>query len=138
MNKSNLFSYLITGIFIFTLSAICILMLNITNKTAIAQDALVDEQFVISFINEKIKRAKSVEIKKDDTSDILALEDGSSYVTYLYNNDGYLCELYVPAGREFDMEYGDRICSMEKLDMDLIDGLLVINENYYLNLEGKP
>ncbi|MDD3021766.1 MAG: DUF4860 domain-containing protein [Alphaproteobacteria bacterium] len=137
MNRKNLLNYAAGALFVFTLSAICTLVLTITDKSAQANDALVNEQLVTSFVTEKIKRAQKVEVTKNEGRDILILKDGSQYVTYLYSQSGYLCELYLPSSQGFIDEYGDWVCPVGQFDLRIEGKLLVVNGDYYLDLEGK-
>lgn len=137
MNRNNLLHWTVGALFIFTLSAICVLVLAITDKSSQVNDALVNEQLVTSFVTEKIKRAQDVEVAKIEGRDILVLRDGSQYATYLYSQDGYLCELYLPLSQGFMDDYGDQIYPVGQFDLKIEDKLLVVNGDYYLDLEGK-
>lgn len=137
MNRKKIIPYLSGTIFIFALSCVCVLILTITQKSSQANNSLINEQFVKSFINEKVKRAQQVEIQQIANKQVLLLKDGSSYLSYLYLDHGYLEELYLLASRDFNATYGDPICPVATLSLAIEHELLIINNEYYINLAGK-
>ena len=137
MNKKSILIISISAIFISTLSSICLMVLTITNKTTQTNEILVDEQLLDSYVLEKVKRAQTVALTEDGNRDILVLKDESAYVTYIYQEDGYLWDLYLLASQDFNPDYADKICPLETFELSQDQNFLVVNEDYYLSLEGK-
>ena len=50
--------------------------------------------------------------------------DGRDYVTRIYCHEGWLMELFTPAGGGYAPEDGEKILPLEELDMELDQGLL--------------
>lgn len=56
--------------------------------------------------------------------------DGKDFDTYIYENDGMLCELFIEAGTKIDLSWGTKINDIETFEIEkLSDKLIEIRTN---------
>jgi hypothetical protein len=122
---------------VFTVSVLFVLIsgANVYKTAATTISESYDLRTAEAYIASKIRHSDAlgsdgeplVAVKKLDDIDVLALYeeyDGGRDVTYIYYNNGYICELYTSADSAFDVSLGEKIIAAQELELSL-DGPLL-------------
>ena len=124
---------------IFALCVLAVLLLGARGYQRLTQRGResYDRRTAAQYIVTRVHQADSRDALSLDGS-ILELTEvigGEAYVTRIYCHDGYICELFTPAGTDFLPEAGERILPAQAVEFSLDGGLLtaVITDS-----SGKP
>lgn len=120
---------------VFVVSAISVVLLAAETYRHIVRSAQenYDTRTAIEYVTEKVRQAdasNAVSVGTFDSRNALILEqnlDGSTYRTYLYENNGQLCELYLKDGTAATAASGTAILSLSAFQAQQVsDHLLAI------------
>ena len=128
------FIFPIALFFVFASTALIVLLAtsNIYQNITETSEASFQQSTTLSYISEKIRQNNSVDgeniyLCKFDGCDALAIAqdyNDISYVTYIYELDGDLKELFIQKGITASAQTGTTILQIQKLQMkELSDGL---------------
>lgn len=128
------FLFPIALFFVFSAAAVLVLLLaaNIYQGVAASSSASFEQETTLSYLAGKIRQndaggTHAIYLTKFDSCDCLAIEqsyNGSSYITYIYETDGEVKELFLQAGVEASAASGTTIMQVEDLEMEEVsDGL---------------
>lgn len=123
---------------LFGVFAVCILSVlltgadayhRLTDRDRLSYDRRTAGQYLSTRVRQA-DRAGQVRVDSFDGADALVLTeeiDGTAYETLVYCHDGYLRELFVPAGGDFSPEDGEKVLRAQSLTLSL-DGSLLTAE----------
>jgi len=132
-NISGLMVLLLFGIF-----AVCILSVlfsgtriydRLTERDKITFDTRSAVQYLATRIHQA-ENAASLTLESAEGGTMLRIAQAYGeelYETLLYCHDGWLCELFVPAGEEFEPDAGERILPVERMTGTIDNGLLTLS-----------
>lgn len=127
---SGLMALLLFGVF-----AICILLVllgatgiyqRLTERDARSYEARTAAMYVATKVRQNDKEG-GVSVDRMGDADALVFSEtmeGETFHTWVYCHDGYLYELFLPAGLEAAPEDGERLLPAESMTLSLQDGLL--------------
>lgn len=106
---------------VFAAAAFLVIMIGIRvyQSTVSTMQDTYSTRTAISYVAEKLRRhdtAGSAAVTTLEGGDALLLTDGvndNTYLTYIYQENGYLCELVVKAGTEAHRSQGEEIIAVE-------------------------
>lgn len=118
---------------IFALSAIFLISIGagIYKKTVVHMENNFSGRTAFAYVTEKIRQADSegaVAVGEFGGSPALILTqsiEGSDYITFLYENEGFLKELFMPTGAALSPEAGQEILAVSEFSFTQV------NENLY-------
>ena len=128
------------------LLALCLLLVlltgagvyqNLTEQGALQHTARTGVQY----LSTRLQQAQSVEIAPFGQGDALILHqeiDGDSYVTRVYCHDGWLRELFSPAGADLSPKDGEILLEAQELTLSLEGALLTARLDGQLLLFRLP
>ena len=91
------------------------------------------ENTLTRYITNKVRAAESpdsVSVTRFGDGSALAIteeHDGGKFVTYIYENDGNLTELFAMEDTSMDPDSGEKIISCRALDFKMENGLLTVS-----------
>ncbi len=112
---------------------LCIIGINVYQKSISDSSENYNIRTSVLYITEKSRQNLSLNgIRVDTVADSSALVlsntiEGTVYNTWMYVEDGYLCEVLMPEGTEVIPDIGQKIMPMQKLE-------LLINEDNLLSI----
>ncbi len=113
---------------------LCIIGINVYQKSINDSAENYNIRTSVLYITEKSRQNLSTNgIRIDEVSDSSALVlsqtiEGAVYNTWMYVEDGYLCEVLMPEGSEVIPDIGQKIMPLQKLELNIDDNnLLTIN-----------
>ncbi len=139
-------------IFLFSLYLVCTLTLciigiNVYQKTINDSDSNYNVRTSVLYITEKSRQNLSSEgIRTDEVNGTSALVlsqeiEGAIYDTWMYVENGYLCEAFMPAGSEVIANIGQKIMPLQELEVSVDENnVLTISvtdengESYFSNI----
>lgn len=133
MNKKNLLIFAITSLFVGAALMVALLIVNNYQTTLTTNQDIINNQLVLSFINENTKRYDTVEVIEIPETSVLKLDDGSGYSTYLYTIDGYLYEAYLADTMAFEAHYGNQVIASNPIDFSSENELLKVTDRLTSN-----
>ncbi len=90
----------------------------------------------LQYVSNKTKayqKKGAVAVDKLNGKDVLKIMenlDGKEFVTYIYENEGMLCELFIETGTKIDLSWGTKINNIEIFEIEkLSDKLVKIRTN---------
>ena len=113
----------ISLLFLFAATAIAVLLLSAGVYSSITEkSSLREERFTpLSYIEEKLRQndtADAIRLVRVEGQDCLAIYrtiSGEDYVTYIYEDDGRLKELFMQTDADMTLEDGDEILELSDL-----------------------
>ncbi len=133
MNKNNLLIFAITSLFFTAALMVTVLVVNNYQSTLSTNQDIINNQLVLSFINENTKRYDSIAILSTAESSVLTLNDNEGYTSYLYTENGYLYEAYLKAATPFDSDYGNQVIASHPIDFAIENDLLIVTDRMTSN-----
>lgn len=136
-NGEVLFLLLLFGIFILSALSVTLMGARVYEKIKFNMDANYTRQTSTAYITEKIRQHDEngmIELKKIDGKDVLALKKETknrTYVTYIYEDEYYIKELFVKEGQKPDLSYGEKILKVASFSLEKEDNL------YRLQIEDE-
>ena len=128
MTKRNqLGSVLVLLVFaIFTASVLLVLLTgaDAVQKLNERDQGSYDRRTVVQYITTRIRQGDQrdmVEVREMEGRSVLTLKEqieGVDYETFVYCYDGYLCELFVEAGLDMALEFGEWILPLQALNFE--------------------
>lgn len=121
------FIFPIALFFVFAASSLVVIILaaNIYSSTTKAAESGFETRTVLSYVTEKIHqsdRSQAVSIGKFDGRDSLIIEQGfdgnETYITYIYEDDGVLRELFIQDGVDASAGSGREIMTVRDFSME--------------------
>lgn len=122
--------------FVFAAAAFLVIMIGIRvyQSTVTTMQDTYSTRTAISYVAEKLRRHDSVgsaSVTTLEGGDALLLTDdinGNTYLTYIYQEDGYLCELVVKDGADISRSQGEQIIAVEDFSVsETEDGFFEIS-----------
>lgn len=137
MGKSSQTIGFIISLILICLFAVCVFLVLATGAEIYKDiSGVMDTQFgaqtALGYTATKVRHfdiAESVSVGKLVETDAIILRetiDGSEYHTYLYNHDGYLCELFCEADSGLRPEDGQQIIAVDGFEFKLDGSMLHI------------
>jgi hypothetical protein len=128
------FIFPISLFFVFASSALVVLLLaaNIYQNTTETTQSHFETETALAYITEKIHQsdadgADSIYLDTFDGCQALVMEENYGdirYKTYIYEDDGYLRELFAQDGIELNADTGTKIMEVSSFEMETVsDGL---------------
>lgn len=127
MKRNQLGSVLVLLVFaIFVASVLLVLLTgaDAVQKLNERDQSSYDRRTVVQYITTRIRQGDQrdmVEVREMEGRSVLTLKErieDVDYETYVYCYDGYLCELFVEAGLEMDLEFGEWILPLQELTFE--------------------
>lgn len=124
MKKNHLSSVLVLLVFaVFVVSILMVLLTgaDVVQKLNERDRRSYDQRTIIQYITTRMRQGDErgmVEVRQMEGKSVLALGEeieGIRYETLVYCWDGYLCELFVEAGLDMGLEFGEWILPMQEL-----------------------
>lgn len=124
--------FLLTLFLVFALSAFMLISLgaNIYQKTADRMESNYSLRTSFSYVTEKLRqsdREGAVQIGSFDGCPALILSqeiEGEVYLTYLYEDGGYLKELFAKSGNQLSKDAGRNIFPVREFSLEMLPGSL--------------
>lgn len=124
--------FLLTLFLVFTISAFMLVTLGagIYRKTVNHMENNYELRTSFSYVTEKLRqadRAGAVQIGSFDGQPALMLSqtiNDDVYITYLYEDNGYLKELFAKSGNSLSREAGQNILPIQAISLELISDSL--------------
>ncbi len=113
----------------FALTAIVLVIAGGTvyKNTVDSMNKNYDARTALAYITQKIRQSdedNAFEIKTTEAGDTLVINqvvNGNVYETYIYEMDGFLCELVTKQNVEFDMTGGDKLLELSDFSIEKIN-----------------
>lgn len=107
--------------FVFISSCVIVLILSfhVYKETIDLEQVNYESRTALSYIVQKIHQndtSKAISLCQKEKSDVLIIKD-QNYLTYIYEDDGYLKELFVQENIEFSKKDGKKIVPVTHLKM---------------------
>jgi hypothetical protein len=125
--------FTVTLLGVFALSAIMVAVMGaqVYQRGAAKMQANFDTRTSLVYISEKLRQNPDEAFRRESVegSDALVLTqsyDGNVYESWIYVHDGKLYEVMVAAGTSVKPGDGQRIMSLNSIDIDIEDTLLTI------------
>ena len=124
MKKNQVGSVLVLLVFaVFVVSVLLVLLTgaDVVQKLNERDRRSYDHRTIVQYLTTRVRQADEqgcIAVREqEDRSVLVLMEDieGICYETLVYCYDGYLCELFVEAGTEMDLEFGEWILPMQAL-----------------------
>ena len=117
--------------FVFISSCVIVLILSfhVYKETIDLEQVNYESRTALSYIVQKIHQndtSQAISLCQKEKSDVLVIKD-QNYVTYIYEDDGYLKELFVQENIEFNKKDGKKIIPVSKLKMKQKDQLFTLS-----------
>lgn len=114
---------------VFTASALLAVIIGANAYKSISSNmkANYNERTALAYVSEKVRQhdvAGSIEVAELDSISCLMLHDtygDQTYTTYIYQNDGYLCELFTNDKLGFAASDGERIMELRSFKAAEVD-----------------
>ncbi len=126
---------------------LCIIGINVYQKTINDSESNYNVRTSVLYITEKSRQnlsEQSIRIDEVNGSSALVLSqtiEGSVYDTWMYVEDGYLCEVLMPQGSEVIADIGQKIMPMDTLELSIDENSVLTigvkdskGESYYSNI----
>lgn len=135
IKKANLTSVLV--LLVFALFAVCIMQVLLTGAQVV-QDLTRGDQTnylhrtAVQYVTMRVRQADEggmVDVRRMEDREVLVLSEeieGSRYETLVYYEDGYLREMFCPAGSGIPLEFGEEILELEDFSAEKQDSLLTV------------
>lgn len=126
MKKNHLSGVLVLLVFaVFGVSVLLVLLTgaDVVQTLSERDRQSYDRRTALQYITTRVRQADErgmVSVRNEEETDVLVLgEDieGYRYETLVYCYDGYLRELFVEAGLEMDLEFGELILPVQALSL---------------------
>lgn len=147
----NLLTLILFGVF-----AACILSVLLTGSDAyrrltVRDQAAYDRRTCAQYLATKIRQAPgpdSISLSSFGDGDALVLTEnigGEPYVTRIYCHNGWIWELFTPAGEDFVPDDGEKVLQAQALSLTLDDDLLSVRSTdkdggpiqFFLSIRGR-
>lgn len=124
----------LAALLLFGVFAVCVLAVlltgadayrRLTQRDQAAYDRRTGTQYIATRVRQS-DRAGNVAVEARDGRDVLILDAGMEYVTYIYCYEGWLMELYTWSGEPMAPQDGSQLLEAGSLELVLKDGLLTV------------
>ena len=118
MKKNQMGSVLVLLVFaVFVVSVLLVLLTgaDVVQKLNERDQRSYDHRTVVQYLTTRVRQADaegSIAVRDQEDRNVLVLTEeieGTCYETLVYCYDGYLCELFVEAGVDMELEFGEWI-----------------------------
>ena len=128
MTKKNQMGSVLV-LLVFAVFVASVLLVLLTGADAIQKlnerdQSSYDRRTVVQYITTRVRqgdRRGLVEVREIEGRSVLVLSEqieGTDYETYVYYYDGNLCELFVEAGLDMELEFGEWILPLKELTFE--------------------
>ncbi len=132
-NLSGLIVLLLFGVFAVCILAVLLSGTGIYDRLTRRDAETFDTRSAVQYLATRVHQAEgpgSLSIRQDaENGSMLSIVQAygeDQYETLLYCRDGWLCELFEEIGAEVDLEAGERILPVSRLEGSLENGLLTL------------
>lgn len=144
--------FVLTLFCVFAISALTLVTLgaNIYQRTVDHMETNFESRTPYSYITQKVRQADqldSVYVGSIDGNDALLIRQeigDTQFTTYLYEYDGYLCELLTRADQQLSANAGNHIIKVESFEIKALEANLfsvdittIGNENLHLQISTR-
>ncbi len=144
--------FVLTLFCVFAISALTLVTLgaNVYQRTVDHMESNFESRTPYSYITQKIRQAdqlNGVSVGSIDEQDAILISQkigDDSYITYLYEYEGYICELFTRADQTLSAGAGNRIIEVnsfeiKELETNLfsLDIVTVSDENLHLQISTR-
>lgn len=116
-------------VFISSCVIVIILSFHVYKETIDLEQVNYESRTALSYIVQKIHQndtSQAVSLCQKEKRDVLVIKD-QNYVTYIYEDDGYLKELFVQENMEFNKKDGKKVIPVSHLKMKQKDQLFTLS-----------
>lgn len=99
-----------------------------------------EQRTAVQYVTTRVRQAETVDVEDFDGCQSLTMAEtveGATYLTRIYCQEGFLRELYCPAGAVLGPEDGEKVLPLTAMEAEIEDGLLRLTldgEKVYLYL----